>query len=347
MPDSGWKNKPTASSVTPTGELRMLTPDQIKPSLNNPRLLFDPIPLKELKESINTHGVLVPLTVYQLPGGVKYAIIDGERRYKCCKELVEEGIEIPIPVNIVHAPKKLEQLIYMFNIHSFREQWELMPTALGLKTIIKELNLPKDKAADIEELHQITGLSIPQITRCLKILSFPEKYQNLSLEVDPNNRIPSNFWIEAQPVLKFVDKELPKFSKIQEDGSIEMLDNFVDKYRRKKIKSVIHFRRIMEAIDVSEDDEDMREKVVDRIREFIEEPKLETRQAFDGFIVDKQRINKAIDACDSFVQQLKKSKIDNTIEGRKEIINKLIDTRNYINNLIESMSGDDPNNMDD
>lgn len=347
MDNKEWKNRPSASAVSPTGDLKLLSPDQIKPSQNNPRLLFDAGPLRELKESINTHGVLVPLTVYQLPGGSKFAIIDGERRYRCCKELTDEGYEIKIPVNIVHAPNKIEQMIYMFNIHSFREQWELMPTALGLKTIIEELNLTNHEEADIEELHQITGLSRPQIARCLKILSFPEKYQELSLEVDPEKRIPSNFWIEAEPLMKFVKAEVPRLANVQVDGSIEMLDSLVEKYKRKKIKSVIHFRRIMEAVDLSEDDSSIRKNVVNRIVEFINDPELETRQAFDGFIVDKQRVTKIIDACDSFMQQLQKGKITNSIEGRLGLIKKLEETSSYIQKLIESISGNDPSEIID
>ena len=347
MTGKSWKKKDVGPTVKPTGELQVLKPSDIKPSTNNPRLLFDPEPLRELKESISNHGVLVPLTVYKIAGATKFAIIDGERRYRCCKELNDEGHPVEIPVNIVHAPDKLGQMIYMFNIHSFREQWELMPTALGLQSIIDELELTEEESIDVDELHEITGLSKPQIKRCLTILSFPFKYQRLSLEVNTKSRIPSNFWIEVNPVLEHAKKFVPEITSSTQDGSIEMLDKLVEKYRDKKIKSVIHFRRIMEAIDVAEGDRDRLEQVNDRIREFVLDPSLETRSAFDGFIVDKRRYDKALDACNDFMKQMQLSKVDNSLDGRKEIIAKLRETKNYIDILIERMEGEDPNADDE
>ena len=104
---------------TKGGTLETLRIDQLKASPNNPRRLFDPEPLAALKASIQTHGVLVPLTVFKLPGQEKYGIIDGERRFRCCQELAVEKPAIGIPVNIVDPPTDMARLIYMFNIHQF------------------------------------------------------------------------------------------------------------------------------------------------------------------------------------------------------------------------------------
>jgi len=133
------KKKDIAASIVPTGTLKHLSTHEIVPSRNNPRLLFDPEPLTALKDSIREKGVLVPITVYPLKGQDKYSILDGERRYKCCAELAEEGLHLTIPANIVEPPTKIAGLLYMFSIHNYREQWELMPTALSLQTVIEEL----------------------------------------------------------------------------------------------------------------------------------------------------------------------------------------------------------------
>ncbi|MBI1806101.1 MAG: ParB N-terminal domain-containing protein [Ignavibacteria bacterium] len=131
--------------VVPGGRLLKLGLNEIKPSTNNPRHLFDPEPLNDLKENIRQHGVLVPITVYQLKGQDKYGILDGERRYKCCQDIREEGLArgekltIEIPANVVDPPTKIAGLLYMFSIHNFREGWELMPTALSLKVVMEEL----------------------------------------------------------------------------------------------------------------------------------------------------------------------------------------------------------------
>ena len=122
--------------VIPAGTLRELSPDEIKPSMNNPRNLFDPSPLLELKKNIAEHGVLVPITVYQARGQKMFSILDGERRYRCVVDLIKsghlasDGLPLKLPANIVQPPTKIAGLLYMFSIHNFREGWELMPTAL-------------------------------------------------------------------------------------------------------------------------------------------------------------------------------------------------------------------------
>src|SRR6266404_4958270 len=106
--------KNETAEVLPSGELVQLTTDDIIPSRNNPRQLFDPRPLKTLKENIRVHGVLVPLTIYKPRGQKKYSILDGERRYHCCVELEDEGTKITIPANVVTPPTKIAGLLYMF-----------------------------------------------------------------------------------------------------------------------------------------------------------------------------------------------------------------------------------------
>jgi ParB-like chromosome segregation protein Spo0J len=185
---------PEAHQVVPAGRLRKLSPDEIKPSPNNPRHLFDEAPLRELKKNIASHGVLVPIIVYQAKGQTKFSILDGERRYRCVLELTKagrlgpDGQPLKLPANIVEPPTKIAGLLYMFSIHNFREGWELMPTALSLKIVMDELD-----ETDSSALTKLTGLSEPQIERCKKLIALPERFQKLSLHPDPKSRIPSNF----------------------------------------------------------------------------------------------------------------------------------------------------------
>ncbi len=66
---------------------------------------------------------------------------------------------------------------------------------------------------DNEELQRLTGLSDPQIERCKLLLTFPERFQRMSLDPDRASRIPSNFWIEAYPVIGLCESELPDLKK--------------------------------------------------------------------------------------------------------------------------------------
>jgi ParB/RepB/Spo0J family partition protein len=320
--------------VVPKGELIHVNVRDLKPSPHNPRRLFDAEPLRTLRESIQEHGVLVPLTVYKVAGQAKYAIVDGERRYRCCLQLAEEGIDVSIPANIVEPPDVMASLIYMFNIHQFRQQWELMPTALALKSVIELLG-----KADIKELSELTGLSERQVERCKIILSFPARYQDMSMDPDPTTRIPSNFWVELHPVLEIAQQEVPEL--VASEGRDGITDRLIAKYRNKLISSVIHFRRILEAFDVQED-RSGREEVADRLREYVLDPALETRRAFDGFIGDQRRYQRATDATDKFIRDIQAAKIEHLVDGKDELLRKLRGVLLFVQEVIEKLEGEDP-----
>ncbi len=328
------RSRHESGPVVPKGTLIQLDVGQLRPSPHNPRKLFDPEPLAALKKSIREHGVLVPLTIYPLPGQDKYAIVDGERRYKCCSDLDDEGIDIEIPANIVAPPDSMASLIYMFNIHQFRQQWELMPTAIALKSVIEELGTD-----DNRELTQLTGLSDPQVERCKIILSFPDRHQEMSMDLNPRTRIPSNFWVELYPVLDLAKKLIPGL--FEERGRDGLTDLLIKKYRDKRIKSVIHFRRILEAYDVQEGDEHGVQEVTDQLREYILSPKMDTRRAFDRFISDPRRIQKATQAADRFINDLQRAKIDHAIDNKDELIRKLMIVRQYVDDLLAKLEGED------
>jgi ParB family chromosome partitioning protein len=340
--------QPSVPQVVPTGRLRHLTTSEVIPSSNNPRHLFDPDQLLELKKNISEHGVLVPITVYQAKGSEKFSILDGERRYRCVLELEKEGRgakdgkRLTLPANVVEPPTKIAGLLYMFSIHNYREGWELMPTALSLKIVMDDLGTSDNKA-----LGKLTGLSDAQIERCKKLLTFPEKFQEMSLDSNPQTRIPSNFWIEALPVLDLALATSDPLKKLGRDRSTEKL---VEKYRQKKIKSVIHFRRIMESYELSEDDPQTRKAVLRTVEEFFLDPRLETREAFDRFVVEKKRVQSALATCEEFLSNLQMFKLTYTTndEERRALRKALRQVRDYCKALERALEGsDDPEAQQD
>jgi ParB family chromosome partitioning protein len=335
--------KPEVPQLIPAGLLLQLSIDEVKPSFNNPRHLFDPDQLDELKSNIAEHGVLVPIVVYQAKGQSKFSILDGERRFRCVRDLVKEGRTgkggepLKLPANVVEPPTKIAGLLYMFNIHNYREGWELMPTALSLKIVMQDLGTEDNKA-----LAKLTGLSDAQIERCKKLLKFPEKFQELSLDPDPKTRIPSNFWIEALPV---IDLAIETSETIRGMGRDLATSKLVEKYREKKIKSVIHFRRVMESYEINEDDLPTREKVLRRVEEFFLKPNMETRDAFDEFVVDKKRVLSALAACEGFLAELQRFRLMYTSndEERKGLQIELRKVQAYCESLWNALDGrDDP-----
>jgi ParB/RepB/Spo0J family partition protein len=327
------KNVADEHQIVPKGTLKQLSVDEVIPSRNNPRLLFDPEPLRLLKQSIREKGVLVPLTVYPLKGQDKFGILDGERRYRCCALLKEEGLSLKIPANVVDPPTRVAGLLYMFSIHNYRQQWELMPTALSLETIIKDLG-----ENDTKKLEKLTGLSEPQIERCKKLLLFPKHFQNLSLDPDPKTRVPSNFWIEALPVLDLVELALPDlYGQLTRDGLTQKL---IDKYRAGKIKSVIHFRKVVEAYNLAEDHS--RPTVIARIRSYILDPDLETRTAFDEFVVDARRIQDAIEVSRQYLSNIRKLKLQFAADYKDDLVDALSEIRDYLDFVLDKLKGVEP-----
>jgi len=225
----------------------------------------------------------------------------------------------------------------MFSIHEYREAWELMPTALSLKIVIDELGVEDNKA-----LSKFTGLSEAQIERCKKLLKFPEHFQRLSLDPDPATRIPSNFWIEALPVINLAIEEIPSLKRLGRD---KVIDKLVEKYRARKIKSVIHFRRIMESYELNEGERNTRAAVLRRIEEFFLDPSLETRAGFDQFIVGKKRVQTALSTCADFIKQLQSLKIRFTADDdeRAGLRRALREVQQYCKSLEQALRGsDDP-----
>lgn len=210
---------------------------EIIPNPQNPRLLFDEKPLKELEKSIREVSILNPLLVYQRKKDKKIIILDGERRWICAKKI---GLST-VPANVIEEPTPLENIIRMFNIHKIREDWDLMPTALKLEVIIKETGRSSDSG-----LSQLTNLPVSTVGRCKILLSFPKKYQELMLKKDPKDRIKTDFFIELSQVLSLMEKNLDnvkdKFSRN------DITDIFLKKYLLKKFTNVVHFRKIADMI---------------------------------------------------------------------------------------------------
>jgi ParB family chromosome partitioning protein len=322
------------SQVVPSGTLKYLKTEQVSPSRNNPRMLFDPEPLRVLRENIRQHGVLVPITVYKLKGQDRYQILDGERRYRSCVLLEEEGVTgLSIPANIVEPPNSIAGLLYMFSIHNFREAWELMPVALSLKVVIKELG-----EDDTVKLSKLTGLSEPQVERCKLLLNYPERFQKLSLEPDPEKRIPANLWIEAEPLFEIIEEWLPPLFKKQ--GRDGISDIWVSKYQAGAIKSVIHFRRIVEAAEQAKEhhrEDDFKE----RLGTYLTDASAETRATFDTFVAEAKKIGTAMTACEDFIKQIRRAKIEHIVE-RDVVIKSLKEVQQFIGALLSKLEGEDP-----
>lgn len=326
-------NSDTATQTVRSGTYRLFSYDELHPNPLNPRRLFDKEPLNVLESSIRANGILVPLTVYQERNG-KFYILDGERRWKCARQIEKDPMapqRVEIPANIVNPPDKVANILWMFNIHNLREQWELMPAALSLKVVMEEL-----KETDDQKLAQLTHMSLPNVRRCKILLSYDKKYQNLMLAPDSGERVKSNFFIELAPVLDLYNS-LPKRCRAGKSFG-ELVDLFLDKYRRGKIPSVIHFRRILEAHDhLKEGDRfDLFENAA---QTFVTDKSATIRNLFDPLVAEDKSAANAEQLCKTFLGKLKRLKVEHTTTRRASLRRQLEGVKKYIDALLVSLEG--------
>jgi ParB/RepB/Spo0J family partition protein len=224
---------------TPTANVLNIPVAEIGPNPHNPRRLFDEEPMKILRESVKKLGILVPVTVYQAPRGhrpssERYILLDGERRWRCAREL-----NLPdVPAIVVERPSDTQNILTMFHIHNLREGWQLMPTALKLKVLMDALRETNER-----KLTELTKLSIPQIRRCKILLTYPVRYQNLML-APPSERLKADFFVELDRVRRpaLTDRFEPWISR----GDSHTVGILLDKYEAEVINAVTDFRQLAE-----------------------------------------------------------------------------------------------------
>lgn len=239
--------------------VKAIPTNELEPNPYNPRRLFDPVPLKTLKESIAKVGILVPLTVYWARGRKTWVILDGQRRWICAKELRLKTV----PANEVAEPSVVQNIVTMFQIHKLREDWELMPTALTLDLLMRELKEHRDSA-----LAELTGLDRAVVVRCKKLLSFPKKYQDMMLDSNPEQRVKADFFIELYAVLS--DRTVRRMNWFRPDS---FTTKMLRRYRGGHLKAVTDFRKVKQHISTAV--KAGKTKVIsDRLQQFADEPRL-------------------------------------------------------------------------
>jgi len=225
----------THGTTAPARVTKMPTAN-IEPNPHNPRRLFDEKPMRILRESIDKLGVLVPLDVYPKDRKRldlkkdKFVLLDGERRWRCAKEL-----NLPdVPVIAVDQPSPERNILTMFHIHNVREGWQLMPTALKLQTLMGML-----KETNERKLAELTKLTISTIRRCKSLLTYSEEHQDMML-APPSERYKADFFIDLNRFrLPARRDKLPPWIK---RGDARCVDLMISKYDDGVIKAVTEFR---------------------------------------------------------------------------------------------------------
>jgi ParB/RepB/Spo0J family partition protein len=239
--------------------VKQLPINSLRPNPHNPRLLFDRADMEILKSSIERVGILVPLTVYRETKTGIYRILDGQRRWMCAQEA---GLT-KIPVNEVSEPSLVQNIVTMFQLHKLRKDWELMPTALKLELLMRELKEKGEK-----RLAALTGLDEAVVVRCKKLLSYPKRYQDMMLDPDPENRAKADFFIELYVVV--TDRNVTKFDWFSRN---RFTDAMLEKVEEKGLASVTEFRAVKQHINNAAKANKL-PSISKKLREFAEQPAL-------------------------------------------------------------------------
>jgi ParB family chromosome partitioning protein len=153
-----------------TSTLRL---DQLVAGKYQPRTHMDEGALYELAESIKTQGIMQPILVRPLAGGVGYEIIAGERRFRAAKLA---GLEV-VPVLVKDVTDEAAAVMALIE-NMQREDLNPLEEAQGLSRLIKEFGLTHEAAAGA------VGRSRSAASNLLRLLNLAEPVQGMLVAGD-------------------------------------------------------------------------------------------------------------------------------------------------------------------
>jgi len=153
-----------ANKVSPGG-VALIPLNQIEANPFQPRTEFDASALKELAESIQTQGIIQPITVRKM-GHDRYQIISGERRYKASK--LAGLTSVPAYVRTANDQSMLEMAL-VENIQ--RENLNALEISISYQRLIEECSLTQ------EALGERVGKERSTVTNYLRLLKLPPQIQ--------------------------------------------------------------------------------------------------------------------------------------------------------------------------
>ena len=145
-------------------EITTIKLSQVRPDSLQPRMIFQDAQIDDLAESIKKYGLLQPILVKKQDD--RYIIIAGERRYRACKKLGLEYVEV-----IIKDDENAMLISLIENIQ--RENLTALEEAVAIQNI-------KDKyKCTHEELSKLLGKTRVYITNKLRILNADEYTKKL------------------------------------------------------------------------------------------------------------------------------------------------------------------------
>ena len=245
----------------------------IRPNSENPRIIFRGDELQELADSIQDHGVQVPISVFKSRRG--YTLIDGERRWRACQLINRDEM----PAIIYPEPEPIQNIVYMFNIHRFRKDWDPLPTAMKLEELREMLEEEEGRPVTERELAALTGMSRGAVRRCNLIMEIPKRHRDEILrelnKPEPERRITTDLFIECQRAVRTIDTYLPDLSWMK----TALRNSLISKYKRSVVVNVVHMRMVAKIARATQ--KGVPKRTVERaLADLIDDPSLDIETAY-------------------------------------------------------------------
>jgi ParB family chromosome partitioning protein len=155
-----------AVAVEEKAGVREIAVDEIVPNPNQPRKTFEAEAQEELRASIATFGVLVPILVRRR--GERYELIAGERRWRAA---AAAGLRT-IPAIVREADDRNSLEIAMIE-NLQRENLDPLEEAMGFQHLMEEYDFTQETVA------QRLGRARPSVANALRLLTLSEPIKAL------------------------------------------------------------------------------------------------------------------------------------------------------------------------
>jgi ParB family transcriptional regulator, chromosome partitioning protein len=225
----------TSISNVTTSSVAMLSIEFIEANPFNPRTHFEKEALNELCKSIETYGIIQPLTVRKL-GRDKYQLISGERRFRASQLT---GIrEVPCYIRIANDQEMLEMAL-VENIQ--RENLNAIEIAVSYERLLEECNFTQ------EQLSEKIAKSRSNIANHIRLLKLPIEIQSAV-----RDNLVSMGHARALVSIGDLEEQMTAFQQIiSEKLSVRDVENLVRLPIKKSAKPKINFLNRDEAVQES------------------------------------------------------------------------------------------------
>lgn len=185
-----------------TDEVIQIKVDNIHPNRYQPRTIFQEEKIKELAQTIHTHGMIQPIVVRKLEDEDTYELIAGERRWRAVQHLGWEQVSA-----IIRDMTDTETASVALIENLQREELTVIEEAIAYSKLLELHSLTQ------EALAQRLGKNQSTVANKLRLLKLPEEVQTALLDKAISER-----HARALIKLKQEDQQIAVLHEILEKG---------------------------------------------------------------------------------------------------------------------------------